>query len=246
MGRVWLVGAGPGSVDLLTLGAAQALARAEVIVHDALVGEAVFALVPPGVDCIDVGKRPGAAVAQEEINELLVSLAQAGRQVVRLKGGDPYLFGRGGEEALALQDAGVPFEVVPGVSSALAAPALAGVPVTHRGVSVAVTVITGHRAGSFAPVDWEAVARVGGTLVVLMGVTERAAIAAGLRRGGLAPDTPVAIIERASRPDSAERRTTLGNLAATAVQAPAVLVIGSVAALDLRSVAEADIEGATG
>ncbi len=235
-GRVWLVGAGPGSADLLTLGAARALAQAEVVVHDALVGDAVFELISPDTRCIDVGKRPGAVVAQEEINELLVRLARDGLRVVRLKGGDPYLFGRGGEEALALQAAGVAFEVIPGVSSALAAPALAGVPVTHRGVSVAVTVITGHRAGSFAPVDWESVARVGGTLVVLMGVTERAAIADGLQRGGLDPDTPVAIVERASQPDSIEIRTTLAQLGATAVSAPAVLVIGAVAAFDLRSV----------
>lgn len=235
VGRVWLVGAGPGSSELLTLGAARALAQAEVVVHDALVGEAVFAMVPPGVRCIDVGKRPGAPVAQEKINELLVSLGREGLRVVRLKGGDPYLFGRGGEEALALLAAGVAFEVVPGVSSALAGPALAGVPVTHRGVSAAVTIITGHRARTVAPVDWEAAARLGGTVVVLMGVTERADIAAGLQRGGMAPDTPVTIVERASRPDATEIRTTLAQLGTTAVEAPAVLVIGPVAALDLRS-----------
>ena len=238
-GRVLLVGAGPGHPDLLTVAAIKALGRADVVVHDALVGEEVFAFVAPGVEQIDVGKRPGASVAQEFINELLVDLARQGRTVVRLKGGDPYLFGRGGEEALALQEAGIAYEMIPGVTSALAAPALAGIPVTQRGMAAAVTVITGHRASASSPVDWEAAARLGGTLVVLMGVTERGHIAASLQQGGMSGETPVALVERASRPDGSVRRTTLAQLGATYLQPPAILVIGAVAGLDVRAIADA-------
>ncbi len=238
-GRVLLVGAGPGHPDLLTVAAIKALGQADVVVHDALVGEEVFAFVAPGVEQIDVGKRPGASVAQEFINELLVDLARQGRTVVRLKGGDPYLFGRGGEEALALQEAGIAYEMIPGVTSALAAPALAGIPVTQRGMAAAVTVITGHRASASSPVDWEAAARLGGTLVVLMGVSERGYIAASLQQGGMSGETPVALVERASRPDGSVRRTTLAQLGATRLQPPAILVIGAVAGLDVRAIADA-------
>jgi uroporphyrin-III C-methyltransferase len=144
-GTVHLVGAGPGDPDLLTVRAARLLAAADVVVHDALVDPSVLALASPSAEQIDVGKRPGRPVPQELITTLLVDLAHRHRCIVRLKGGDPYVFGRGGEEALGLQEAGVPFTVVPGVTSAVAAPALAGVPVTHRGVAAAVTVVTGHR-----------------------------------------------------------------------------------------------------
>lgn len=241
-GRVLLVGAGPGDPELLTIAAVRALGWADVVVHDALVGDAVFELVPDGVELIDVGKRPGQTVPQEMICSLLVDLAGQGRKVVRLKGGDPYVFGRGGEEALELLAAGVPFDVIPGVTSALAGPALAGVPVTHRGVSAAVTVVTGHRADLMAPVDWAAVARLGGTLVVLMGVTERGHIAAALMAGGMDPATPVATVQRASRPDQEVRRTTLARLVDLDVRPPATIVIGAVAGLDLRQLA-ADAEG---
>ena len=156
-----------------------------MVVHDALVGDGVLDLVPPGVERIDVGKRPGRPIPQELISTLLVHLAKDGRRVVRLKGGDPFVFGRGGEEAQALLDAGVEFEVVPGITSAVAAPAAAGVPVTHRGVAAAVTVVTGHRRAGEPDVDWQALAKVGGTIVVLMGVSQRATIAAELMRGGL-------------------------------------------------------------
>ena len=236
VGHVRLVGAGPGDPDLLTLAAVRALEQADVVVHDALVGTGVLALVRPGVELIDVGKRAGRPFPQEEINSLLVRLGRDGRQVVRLKGGDPFVFGRGGEEALALAAAGVPCSVVPGVTSAIAAPALAGVPVTHRGVAPAVTVLTGHRTADAHPVDWAAAARLGGTLVVLMGVAERAEIAAALQLGGLPAGTPVAAVERGSHADQRVVRTTLGRLGATPVAAPATLVIGAVAAIDVGAV----------
>ena len=233
VGHVRLVGAGPGDPDLLTLAAVRALEQADVVVHDALVGTGVLALVPPGVELIDVGKRAGRPFPQEEINSLLVRLGRDGRQVVRLKGGDPFVFGRGGEEALALAAAGVPCSVVPGVTSALSAPALAGVPVTHRGVAAAVTVLTGHRAEGAAPVDWQAAAHLGGTLVVLMGVAERGRIADHLMRGGLPGATPVAVVESASRAGQRVVRTCLADLGSTAVEAPATIVIGAVAAMQL-------------
>ena len=195
---VALVGAGPGDPDLLTVKAARLLAAAEVVVHDALVGDGVLGLVPPTAELIDVGKRPGRPVPQELISTLLVELARAGRRVVRLKGGDPFVFGRGGEEAQALLDAGIPFEVVPGITSAVAAPAAAGIPVTHRGVAAAFTVVTGHRRAGEPDVDWRSLARVGGTVVVLMGVAQRGAIAAELMAGGLDPATPVAAVRSAT------------------------------------------------
>jgi uroporphyrin-III C-methyltransferase len=232
---VALVGAGPGDPDLLTVRAARLLAEAEVVVHDALVGDGVLALVAAGAELIDVGKRPGRPVPQELISTLLVSLARSGRRVVRLKGGDPYVFGRGGEEAQALLDAAVPFEVVPGITSAVAAPAAAGVPVTHRGVAAAFTVVTGHRRAGEPDVDWQALARVGGTVVVLMGVAQRAAIAAELIAGGLDPATPVAAVRSATTLDQVVARCRLDELAATPVEAPAVIVIGAVAAMRLAA-----------
>jgi uroporphyrin-III C-methyltransferase len=230
---VWLVGAGPGDPDLLTVRAARLLATADVVVHDALVGDGVLALVPTDAELIDVGKRPGRPVPQEMISTLLVELARAGRRVVRLKGGDPYVFGRGGEEAQALLDAGIAFEVVPGISSAVAAPAAAGIPVTHRGVAAAFTVVTGHRRAGEPDVDWRSLARVGGTVVVLMGVAQRGAIAAELVAGGLDPATPVAAVRSATTLDEVVARCRLDELASTPVEAPAVIVIGAVAAMRL-------------
>jgi uroporphyrin-III C-methyltransferase len=232
---VWLVGAGPGDPELLTVRAARLLASAEVVVHDALVGSGVLELVPATAELIDVGKRPGRPVPQELISTLLVELARSGRRVVRLKGGDPYVFGRGGEEAQALLDAGVPFEVVPGVSSAVAAPAAAGIPVTNRGVAASFTVVTGHRQAGEPDVDWRSLARVGGTVVVLMGVSQRATIAAELIAGGLDPATPVAAVRSATTLDEVVDRCRLDELATMPVESPAVLVIGAVAAFDLRS-----------
>jgi uroporphyrin-III C-methyltransferase len=232
---VYLVGAGPGDPELLTVKAARLLATADVVVHDALVDAAVLRLAPPGAELIDVGKRPGRPVPQELITTLLVELGREHDTVVRLKGGDPYVFGRGGEEALGLLQAGVAFEVVPGVTSAVAAPALAGVPVTQRGSSASVTIVTGHRQrGDEEATDWEALARVGGTVVVLMGVAERAGIASRLMDGGRPADTPVAVVERAGTAAQRVARCRLDELAALDVSAPATIVIGPVAALDLR------------
>ena len=227
---VFLVGAGPGDPGLITVRGAEVLARADVVVHDRLIAVELLDLAPPGAERIDVGKEPGGPVDQESVNRLLVERGRGGATVVRLKGGDPFVFGRGGEEALALAAASVPFEIVPGISSALAAPAYAGIPVTHRGLAGAVTVITGHSGG---PEDWDALVRVGGTIVVLMGVAQRARIAAGLMAAGLDPTTPVAAVRWGTRPDQRAVRATLAELAAIALEAPVTLVIGSVAGLDL-------------
>jgi uroporphyrinogen III methyltransferase/synthase len=232
---VFLVGAGPGDPGLLTVRGHEVLTRADVVIHDRLSESSLLDLAPPSAERISVGKTPrGPSTAQEEINRLLVEKGRAGLTVVRLKGGDPFVFGRGGEEAQALAAAGVDFEVVPGISSAIAVPAYGGVPVTHRGMSTSFTVVTGHEdPWAATETDWEAVARVGGTIVVLMGTATRAAIAERLQRGGLAGDTPVAAVTWGTRPEQRSRRTTLAALGETPVDAPAVLVIGAVAALDL-------------
>lgn len=232
---VYLVGAGPGDPGLLTVRGTEVLSRADIVFYDRLSEAALLDLAPAHAERISVGKTPrGPSTPQEEINRLLVEKGRAGLAVVRLKGGDSFLFSRGGEEAAALAAAGVPFEVVPGVSSAIAAPAYAGVPVTHRGMSTSVTFVTGHEdPWAATETDWEAVARVGGTIVVLMGVATRAAIADRLMAGGLAGDTPVVAVTWGTRPEQRSLRTTLGALGAAAVESPAVIVIGAVAGLDL-------------
>ena len=231
---VYLVGAGPGDPGLLTMRGGEVLSGADVVVHDRLADASLLDLAPSTSRRIDVGKVPGGPVRQEEINKLLVAEGRAGRCVVRLKGGDPFVFGRGGEEALALQAAGVPFEVVPGVSSAVAVPAYAGVPVTHRGVATSFTVVTGHsRHAVDRETNWEALAAAGGTIVVLMGVAHRQAIAARLIGGGLAPDTPVLAVRWGTRPDQQSVRVRLDQLEATPLEPPVTLVIGAVAGLDL-------------
>ena len=234
-GSVALVGAGPGDPDLLTIRALRAIESADVVVHDALVGAGVLDLVPAHVEQIDVGKRPGRGVPQELICTLLVELARQGKRVVRVKGGDPFVFGRGGEEALVLADAGVDFEVVPGITSSVAAPAAAGIPVTHRGVSAGVTVVTGHRRAGEHDVNWGSLARVGTTIVVLMGVSQRATIAAELRAGGLTDDTPVAAIQSATTDNETIWRGRLDALADAPVDSPATIVIGAVAAMDVTA-----------
>ena len=232
---VYLVGAGPGDPGLLTVRGAELLARADVVVYDRLSVTSLLDLAPASAERISVGKTPrGPSTPQEAINALLVEKGAAGLEVVRLKGGDPFVFARGGEEAAALEAAGVPFEVVPGITSAIAVPAYAGVPVTHRGLSTSFTVVTGHEdPWAATETDWEAVAKVGGTIVVLMGVATRAAIAERLQSGGLPGDTPVAAVTWGTRREQRSLRTTLAGLGDAAVEHPAVLVIGAVAGLDL-------------
>jgi uroporphyrinogen III methyltransferase/synthase len=233
---VYLVGAGPGDPGLITVRGKELLERAEVVVYDRLSAAAFLDMAPPTAERINVGKTPGhPATTQDEINAILVAHGKTHDVVVRLKGGDPFVFGRGGEECAALADAGVKFEVVPGVTSASAAPAYAGVPLTHRGVSASVTVVTGH-ADDDTPgnADWDAVARMGksgGTVVVLMGAAERAVVAQHLLDGGMNADTPVAAVTWGTRPEQVVVRTTLGRLGDTDVKAPVTIVIGGVAAL---------------
>jgi uroporphyrinogen III methyltransferase/synthase len=234
---VYLVGAGPGDPGLLTRRGAALLARADVVLHDRLVSPAVLDLVPSSARLIDVGKDPdnptGGAGRQEEIVRMLVEHGRASAVVVRLKGGDPFLFGRGGEEVEALAQAGVAWEVVPGVTSAFGVPAAVGIPVTQRGVAASVTVVTG-RVGvedGTSQHNWDALARVGGTLVILMGMTTRGAIAAALVEGGRAPETPVAVIASGTTASQRVQRTTLAGLPDVELGPPAVIVVGPVAAL---------------
>ncbi len=231
---VYLVGAGPGDPELLTVKAANVLAKADVLIHDRLADPRVYDLAPSNCIRIDVGKRVGVALQQEAINDLLVLYGRTYTTVVRLKGGDPYVFGRGAEEAQALRAHRIQFVVVPGISSCVAVPAAAGVPVTCRGVAASFTVVTGHRrVGDEQATNWKALAQVGGSIVVLMGVEERAAIAHQLMEGGMPPETPVAAIRRGTHADQTVVRSRLDALHATPMQAPVTLVIGAVAALDL-------------
>jgi len=233
-GKVWLVGAGPGDPDLLTLRAARLLMQAEVVVHDGLVDPRVLAMAPPSARLVSVAKRRSRhTMAQEAINDLLVAEARAGRQVIRLKGGDPFVFGRGGEELEACLAAQVPCEVVPGVSAALGAAAAAQIPLTHRAAASAVTFVAGQCRG-LAEQDWTGLAGPGRTLVIYMGLNNAGAIAAKLAADGLAGDTPVAVIENACRPEMRTLRGDLAGLAAlvhdSGVTGPALIVIGAVAA----------------
>lgn len=232
---VFLVGAGPGRAELMTIRAARLLASAEVVVHDRLISDEVLGLINESAMRFDVGKVPGLSHSQSRINDLLVSLAQNHECVVRLKGGDPFVFGRGGEEAQVLGAAGVDVEVVPGITSAFAAPLLAGIPVTHRGLSHGVIVVTGSSVKG-SSIDFSRLANSDLTLVVLMGVERRADIASQLIRGGLSPSTPVAALEWASSEKERCVRSRLDELGATHVEAPAVLVIGAVADLEVHHV----------
>jgi uroporphyrinogen III methyltransferase/synthase len=234
---VYLVGAGPGDPGLLTRRGADLLARADVVLFDRLVDPRLLELAPVEALRIDVGKRPGQPRHQDDVNALILEHGRRGRTVVRLKGGDPFVFGRGGEEAEALLAAGIPFEVVPGVTSAFAVPASAGVPVTHRGMSSSVTVVTGHVGDPAAPgaVDWVSLSRAGGTLVILMGMAARAEIARRLIEAGRSPDTPVLVVHRGTASAETSVRTTLSGLAEVSLGPPCTIVVGPVAALDLRS-----------
>ncbi len=232
-GVVYLVGAGPGRKELLTLRALEVLDRADVVVYDYLVSQSVLQLCQPSAVLIDVGKQPGRPTNQSDINELLVDLASKHRYIVRLKGGDPFVFGRGGEEAEALKAAEISFEVVPGVSSVNGAPLFGGISLTHRGVAQGYVVVTGHgRFGERLTYDWDALHRCGLTLVVLMGVAHRAEISEELRRVGMDPLTPTAVIYKGTTAFQRVLRTTLSELGALQVESPAVMVIGNVAELD--------------
>ncbi|MEZ5723046.1 MAG: uroporphyrinogen-III C-methyltransferase [Paracoccaceae bacterium] len=244
-GWVWLVGAGPGDPGLLTLHALNALGQADVIVHDALVAPAILDWADPAAERIDMGKRGGqASPKQGEISDLLIEHARAGKKVLRLKGGDPFVFGRGGEEGEACVAAGVPIRVVPGISAGIGGLAYAGIPVTHGAVNSAVTFVTGHDAGGDTPpLDWAAIARASPVIVIYMGMRNLGEIADKLIGAGRAPDEPVALVQNASTPAQRVLETTLGRAAAEAasagIGAPAVVCIGGTVplrrALDWRA-----------
>jgi uroporphyrin-III C-methyltransferase len=242
IGTVYLVGAGPGDPDLLTLRAARLLERAELVVHDGLVDRAVLALASPQAELISVAKsRARHTLPQDAINALLVREALAGRDVVRLKGGDPLVFGRGGEEAEACRDAGVPVEIVPGISAANGAAAAAQIPLTHRDASSVVSFVAGQCKG-LSEQDWSGLAGKGRTLVIYMGVKTAPQIAEKLMADGLAPDMPLAVIENAARPSMRVLRGPLAALPDLVVQqrvkSPALIVIGEVTSRDDVAVAQ--------
>ena len=231
-GVVYLIGAGPGAADLITVRGLRYLRQADVVIYDRLVSEALVAEAPPHAERIYVGKAPGRhTCSQAEIHALMIDRARAGKAVVRLKGGDPCVFGRGGEEMQALARAGIPFVLVPGVSSATGVPTAAGIPLTHRDVAGAFAVVSAHRAGARDDVDWAALARVD-TLVILMGVARLHEITHILMAHGRAPDTPVALVERGTLPDERVLLGTLADIAARAraanVRPPAVIIVGKV------------------
>ncbi len=241
---VHLVGAGPGDVGLLTLRAAELLRKADVVVHDRLVSAEVLAIANPLAELIDVGKWPGRpGSTQSDINDILIDRGLRFACVVRLKGGDPHVFGRAAEEQVALQGAGISVTVVPGISSAIAAPAAVGIPLTTRLASSGFTVITAHQDPTHdRGLDWDALARLGTTLVILMGAARAAKFRDRLVGGGMDPQTPVAIITNATTSQQAEHRLVLDDLGREAVANPSVIVIGAVAALDLRELASHSID----
>ena len=234
VGKVYIVGAGPGKKDLITLRAYELIKRADVILHDELIGEVAELLKESKAEIVNVGKRSGKhRKKQEEINEMLVEYAKQGKTVVRLKGGDPCIFGRGGEEAEYLARNGIPFEFVPGVTSAIAVPANVGIPITHRRYDPAVVFITGRE--SRERLNWEALARLNATIVILMGVARIPEISKLLIEHGKSPDTPVAVIENGFSEKQRVIVTKLADLTNKAeeekIKAPAVIVIGNVVEL---------------
>jgi uroporphyrinogen III methyltransferase/synthase len=237
-GTVFLVGAGPGDPELLTLKASRLLAGADAIVYDYLVAPEILALARPDAERVFVGKKGGGfCCAQRDIEGTLIRLAREGKNVVRLKGGDPLIFGRGGEEAEALAEAGIAFEIVPGVTSALAAAAYAGIPLTHRAHSSGVVFLTGHEDPNKpdAAIRWEDYARLGATLCVYMGMKNLETITRRLQAGGLAPETPAAVIQSATTGAHRQMISTVGKIALESEHAgfgaPAIVVVGEVAAL---------------
>lgn len=246
VGSVTLVGAGPGDPDLLTVAAVKALAAADVVLYDHLVGDGILDLAPPQAERICVGKRSGRhSLPQEEINPLIAAQALRGRRVVRLKGGDPMIFGRAGEEIDHLDALGIPVRVIPGITAALGCAASTGLSLTKRGVSRAVTFVTAHgRDGERFELDWARLADPNGTLAIYMGREQARAVGQGLTGAGLSPDTPVLAVENGCRPDERRFRTTLGVLAADGVAAgkgPTLLLIGE--ALRPRSGAAHAVDG---
>ena len=239
-GEVWLTGAGPGDPRLLTVLALYALSKADDVVHDALIDARVLRLARAGAQFIRMGKRGGRPSSQQrDINEILIERARMGRRVLRLKGGDPFVFGRGWDEASALGAAGVRFRVIPGLTSGLAGAALAGIPATSRDTNHAVVLAAGHRAeDGRSAADWEALARLGQPLVLYMPMAQLAEICAALQRGGLAPDTPVALIESATTKEERVLESRLSGLASDAARheagSPAIVVIGAIAGLRQR------------
>lgn len=255
-GTVYLVGAGPGDPDLLTVKASRLIDDADVILYDSLTSDEIVDRFPADAIALDVGKKPGPdgeRTTQEEINRLLASHARSGRAVVRLKGGDPGVFGRGGEEAEHLADADIPFEIVPGVTSLVAAPGAAGIPLTHREHASSITVVTGHEdpTKDESALDWDALAktvRAGGTLLILMGVRTLPDNVAALRERGVSPETPVAMIEKATWDDetvvAGTIETIVGDAADAGIEPPAVTVVGDVVSVRDRVVSALEQDSA--
>jgi uroporphyrinogen III methyltransferase/synthase len=238
LGKVYLVGSGPGDLGLLTLKGLDLLKKADIIIYDRLVSKTILRQIPSKTKKFYVGKSTGKhSVPQEKINQLIVKEAKQGKKVVRLKGGDPFIFGRGGEEAQSLFSASIPFEIVPGISSASAVPAYAGIPLTHRDYASSVVIVTGHEswAKKGSQVNWEGLAKAVDTIVVLMGVSSIESIIEGITKGGRHVDTPVAIIEDGT---TRKQRVTIGKLSdivekarKSKVKPPAVIIIGDVVKL---------------
>jgi uroporphyrin-III C-methyltransferase len=236
-GKVFLVGAGPGDAELITVKGLRYLRQADVVLYDRLISPLLLDETRPEAELIFVGKEPSChSMPQEQINNLLIGYARQGYTVVRLKGGDPFLFGRGGEEAQALVDASIPFEVVPGVSSVTAVPAYAGIPITHRNFTSSVTIVTGHEGYSTSPpVNWEALAALGGTLVVLMGVKALPHFTQRLIAAGMDSTLPAAVIQEGTTPQQRVITSTLADIAQRAQDAglvsPALTIIGTVVSI---------------
>ena len=249
-GAVWLVGAGPGDVELLTIKALRLIENAQVVVYDRLVSAEILALAPPAALCIDVGKTPGFhGMKQAQINQLLVDLAATGRQVIRLKGGDPFIFGRGGEEMAWVQQAGIACHIVPGITAATGCAAATGIPLTHREMAQSVRFITGHGGDGKPQLDWQSLQDKRQTLVFYMGLTWCQALSEQLIQHGRDAGTPVAIIERGTRRDQRVMITTLLQLAQCVAQqqpqSPSLLIVGEVVKMYRQTSAIVDFPART-